>query len=146
MDFEILRAELNDDPLSRGYSGMDDEAASASLNAKDRTRLEPIGSAELLAWSASGGRLARLKSAAETGANDEVKSLAEAAYLMVTRDGTSLDLSLPDRVAFLHGLVAAGILTSTESDSLVSLATVSISRAEELGISFVRTGEVAAAR
>jgi hypothetical protein len=72
--------------------------------------------------------------------------LAQAAYLIVTRDGTTLDLNLADRVAMLDSLVAAGVLTDADRTSLDALATVSISRAEELALGLVRAGTVQQAR
>jgi len=142
----ILKSEIDSDPLGRGYSGMDDTAVAVDLNTAYRTKKEPISSAELLAWSASGARLQNIKNAAENGATDDLKSLAQAAYLIVTRDGTTLDLNLADRVAMLDSLVAAGVLTAADRTSLDSLATVSISRAEELSIGRVRAGDVIQAR
>ena len=38
MSLDILRAELTDDPLGRGYSGMSDEEAAADLNTAYRSR------------------------------------------------------------------------------------------------------------
>jgi hypothetical protein len=142
----ILKSEIDSDPLGRGYSGMDDTAVAVDLNTAYRTKKEPISSAELLAWSASDARLQNIKNAAENGATDDLKSLAQAAYLIVTRDGTTLDLNLADRVAMLDSLVAAGVLTAADRTSLDSLATVSISRAEELSIGRVRAGDVIQAR
>jgi hypothetical protein len=142
----ILKSEIDSDPLGRGYSGMDDTAVAVDLNTAYRTKKEPISSAELLAWSASDARLQNIKNAAENGATDDLKSLAQAAYLIVTRDGTTLDLNLADRVAMLDSLVAAGVLTAADRTSLDALATVSISRAEELSIGRVRAGDVIQAR
>jgi hypothetical protein len=142
----ILKSEIDSDPLGRGYSGMDDTAVAVDLNTAYRTKKEPISSAELLAWSASDARLQNIKNAAENGATDDLKSLAQAAYLIVTRDGTTLDLNLADRVAMLDSLVAAGVLTAADRTSLDALATVSISRAEELAIGRVRAGDVIQAR
>jgi len=142
----ILKSEIDGDPLSRGYSGMDDAAVAVDINTAYRTKKEPISSAELLAWSASDARLQNIKNAAENGATDDLKSLAQAAYLIVTRDGTTLDLNLADRVAMLDSLVAAGVLTADDRSSLDELATVSISRADELAIGKVRPGDVIQAR
>jgi hypothetical protein len=142
----IIKSEIDSDPLGRGYSGMDDTAVAVDLNTAYRTKKEPISSAELLAWSASDARLQNIKNAAENGATDDLKSLAQAAYLIVTRDGTTLDLNLADRVAMLDSLVAAGVLTDADRTSLDALATVSISRAEELAIGRVRAGDVIQAR
>ena len=142
----ILKSEIDSDPLGRGYSGMDDTAVAVDVNTAYRTKKEPISSAELLAWSASDARLQNIKNAAENGATDDLKSLAQAAYLIVTRDGTTLDLNLADRLAMLDSLVAAGVLTADDRTSLDALATVSISRAEELAIGRVRAGDVIQAR
>lgn len=142
----LLKSEIDSDPLGRGYSGMDDTAVAVDVNTAYRTKKEPISSAELLAWSASDARLQNIKNAAENGATDDLKSLAQAAYLIVTRDGTTLDLNLADRVAMLDSLVAAGVLTAADRTSLDALATVSISRAEELSIGRVRAGDVIQAR
>jgi hypothetical protein len=125
---------------------MNDAAVAVDINTAYRTKKEPISSAELLAWSASDSRLQNIKNAAENGATDDLKSLAQAAYLIVTRDGTTLDLNLADRVAMLDALVAASVLTSDDRTSLDALATVSISRAAELKIGQVRAGTVQQAR
>lgn len=142
----ILRSEIDGDPLGRGYSEMDDAAVAVDINTDYRTKKEPISSAELLAWSASNARLQNIKNASENGSTDDLKALAQAAYLIVTRDGTTLDLNLADRVAMLDSLVAAGVLTNDDRTSLETLATVSISRAEELAIGQVRAGDVIQAR
>lgn len=145
-DITLLKSEIESDPLGRNYSLMSDEQVALSLNNKDRTRPSNISSAELLAWSASDGRLASIRSAIEGGVDNTAKSLAEAAYMMISRDGTYLDLTLPDRVAMLDGLVAYGILSSSDRSDLVSKSTVSCSRAEELSLGRVRTGDVIQAR
>jgi hypothetical protein len=146
MRIQVIKTELDTDPLGLGYSGMDDSAAAVSLNEKTRSKLEPISSAELLAWSANGARLQSIKSAAESGADDTIKSVAQAAYLTITRDDTTLDLNLADRVALLDALVSYNVLTADDKASLESLATVAISRGEELGVGLVRAGDVIQAR
>jgi hypothetical protein len=146
MSFDKLSEELASDPLGRGYSSLTDSAIVDDLNSVYREKNVVITSAELLAWSASSGRLASLKAAISGGIDDNAKSLAEAAYLMITRDETSLDLSLSDRVQMLDGLVAYGILTAGDKAELVAKSTEPCSRAEELGLGRVRTGTVSRAR
>ena len=146
MKIQTIKTELETDPLGLGYSGMDDSAAAVAFNEKTRSKLEPISSAELLAWSANNTRLQSIKSAAESGADDTIKSVAQAAYLMITRDDTTLDLNLTDRVALLDALVSYNVLTADDKASLESLATVAISRGEELGVGLVRAGDVIQAR
>jgi len=75
-----------------------------------------------------------------------IKSVAQAAYLTITRDDTTLDLNLADRVALLDALVSYNVLTADDKASLESLATVAISRGEELGVGLVRAGDVIQAR
>ena len=146
MRIQVNKTELDTDPLGLVYSGMDDSAAAASLNEKTRSRLEPIGSAELLAWSAANARLQKIKTAAESGVDDTIKSVAQAAYLMITRSDTALDLNLADRITLLDALVSYSVLTANDKTSLESLATVAISRGEELGVGLVRAGDVIQAR
>jgi len=145
-DIALLKLEIDSDPLGRNYSAMSDKQVAESLNNDDRTKVVQISSAELLAWSASNGRLASIKAAIDGGVDNTAKSLAEAAYMMISRDGTYLDLTLPDRVAMLDGLVAYGILSADDKSDLVSKSTVSCSRAEELSLGRVRTGDVTQAR
>ena len=145
-DIALLKSEIESDPLGRNYPAMSDTQVADSLNNSDRTKVVPISSAELLAWSAADGRLASIKAAIDGGVDSTAKSLAEAAYMMISRDGTSLDLSLADRVAMLDGLVAYGILSADDKSDLVSKSTVSCSRAEELSLGRVRTGDVIQAR
>jgi len=145
-DIALLKSEVDNDPLGRNYSAMSDEQVAQSLNNEDRSKTVRISSAELLAWSASDGRLASIKAAIDGGVDNTAKSLAEAAYMMISRDGTSLDLSLADRVAMLDGLVAYGILSADDKSDLVSKSTVSCCRAEELSLGRVRTGDVIQAR
>jgi len=146
MRIQAIKTELDTDPLGLAYGELDDTAVAVSLNEKTRSKLEPISSAELLAWSANNARLQKIKTAAESGADDTIKSVARAAYLMITRDDTTLDLNLADRVALLDALVSYSVLTAEDKTSLESLATVAISRGEEIGVGLVRAGDVIQAR
>ena len=146
MRIQVIKVELETDPLGLGYNEMNDSAAALSLNQQVRSKLQPIGSAELLAWSASNARLQKIKTAAESGVDDTIKSVAQAAYLMITRSDTALDLNLADRVTLLDALVSYDVLAAEDKTSLESLATVAISRGEELGVGVVRAGDVIQAR
>ncbi len=144
MNYQALRDEL----ALPAYEGLTDQQAANLLNAKTVSQTQPISSAELLAWSGAGGRFQRIADAADnTALPGEVRSLAHVARELIRRDGTSLDLSLPDRVGLLDGLVAASILTADDKTSLEELAVGEpISRATELGIRTVKTGYVQKAR
>jgi hypothetical protein len=143
MSLQLLRQEIQTDPESLGYSGKTAEQISAILSARNRPALLPVSSANLLAWAAAEGRLARISDAAADGnLPAALRSIAKAASLMLERDGTTLDLSLPDRMNLVNGLVQATILTAADKTSLVELATVNISRLQELALPDYHAGDV----
>jgi len=135
MDYAALRLEITADPLGIGYSAMSADGVAVSVSAKTRVRPVPITSAELLAWSGQAGRFQRLEDAADnTALPGELRSVCKAARAMILRDATQLDLSLPDRAAMLGALVASGVLTDEDANSLTALGREAVSRAEELGL------------
>ncbi len=87
--------------------------------------LVPLDSRKLLRWGGAGGRLAKLEDAA---ANAElpvqVRSVARAAVLVVSREDTQLELADPNHEALVDGLVAAGVLSADDKSELVAMATV----------------------
>ncbi len=147
-------AKLHDEllighPVTGPYSP-DAATAAAEINAVNRTRTVPISSGELLAWSgaASSGDRPRLikieQGAAST--DEQVAAICKVASSTINRDGTELDLSKQDRAEMVAALVAAGVLSQSDSGSLYALATRQISRADEIGLSNVRAGTVEQAR
>lgn len=143
MDLSQLRQHLDANPGL--YGGLSDPEAADAGNALDQTKLMPIPSAELLAWSASNNRFTSIKAAADN-VNHPVNSVASAAYLMITRDGTTLDLSLSDRMALVDALVASSVLTADDKTSLLALATKPASRFELAGLPGVEAKHVRWAR
>jgi hypothetical protein len=149
-NLQALRQELDaGHPVTGAYSD-DSETAAAEINALNRTRINPIGSAELLAWSgqASSGDRPRIIKIEEGKANadEQCAALCITAEQMIMRDNTSLDLNLPDRVAMLNALVAYGVLSAADKASIDALAEESISRADELSLGSVRAGTIEQAR
>ena len=149
-DLQILHDELLvGHPVTGPYSA-DATIAAEEINALNRTRIVPITSGELLAWSgaaSSGDRPRLIKIEAGTASADEqVAAICKVAESTINRDGTELDLSKPDRAEMVSALVQAGVLSQADSDSLYSLATQAISRATEIGLSNVRAGTVEQAR
>jgi len=122
-----------------------DQQIAEHLNEPTIEQLGPIASTELLAWSGQGGRFARIARAAESG-DDGLASLANAAKVLILRDGTALDLSLPDRAAMLDALVAAEVLTADDKASLYALATRLVSWVESEGVAGLHPNHVASAR
>ena len=149
-NLQALKAELDaGHPVTGAYSD-NSEAAAEEINALNRTRINAIGSAELLAWSgqASSGDRPRIIKIEEGKANadEQCAALCITAEQMIMRDNTSLDLNLPDRVAMLNALVAYGVLSGADRDSIDALAEESISRADELSLGSVRAGTIEQAR
>ncbi len=149
-----LQDELKSDPLGRGYATMTDEQVASDLNTVYRTRIVPIASTELLAWSGGGAddatgtasRYERIEDAATNHASPTVRGVAKAALRLIERDNTLLDLNLPDRQAMLDALVSGGVITTAEKDDLYAIATESVSRAAELGLGRVMVRDVAHVR
>ncbi len=153
MSLQDLKDELTLDPLARNYAGMSDVEAADSLNAPNRTKLSPVVSSELLAWSGGGAvngsvkcRYERIQDAAAASADNTVRGACIAAMGMIERSDTSLDLSKSDRMAMLDALVAGGVLTAAEKTEIVALGTVVASRADELGLGNVTPSLVADAK
>lgn len=146
-DYEVLVAELVDDPLGCGYAGMTNLAAAARLNVVDRSVADPARKTlrELLrvAGMVEAGVIhGKLKAAAESNAG---VALAVAAAGDYGGDG-GLDFSSPATVAGIDMLVTGGVLTSEEGDALKALGRRTVSRAEELGLSVVTDGHIGSAR
>ena len=149
-DLQILHDELiSGHPVTGPYSA-DAATAAEQINAVNRSRLISITSGELLAWSGTksdGDRPRIIKiEQGESSEVEEIAAICKVAAETIRRDGTELDLNRDDRVAMVAALVQAGVLSQADSDSLYSLATQSISRADEIGLSNVRAGTVEQAR
>jgi len=147
---EVLHNELlAGHPVTGPYLA-DAATAAEQINALNRSRLVPITSGELLAWSAGAGigdrpRLIKIEEGTQSQ-NEQIAAICKVAEGTIKRDGTELDLLKLDRKAMVAALVAAGVLSQADSDSLYSLATQAISRATEIGLSNVRAGTVEQAR
>ncbi len=149
-NLQALKAELDaGHPVTGAYSA-NSEAAAEEINALNRTRINAIGSAELLAWSgqsSSGDRPRIIKiEEGKANADEQCAALCITAEQMIMRDNTSLDLNLPDRVAMLNALVAYGVLSASDKASIDALSEESISRADELSLGSVRAGTIEQAR
>lgn len=152
MNWPALLTEVQTDPLGRDYASMTDQQVADSLNAKNRPTYTTIASNELLAWAAGGAddvggvkaRIHRIKAAANKQAPfasvpDSIAGIAAAADVLITRDGTALNLNRTDHMTMVDAMVAAGVLTAAEKTQLTTLATVQVSRVEELGLGGVPT-------
>ena len=128
-----LTEELANDPLGIGYESMTDGELEASLNAKTRSRIVSrfITARTILAECADGATiLDKLEAAAS------VSSPVKWAMRFLTQEG-GLDVGHPNTLAMIGQLVAGGVLTQAEGDSLKVLPVQVCSRAEELGVSAI---------
>lgn len=135
-DFIKLKAELNTDPLARGYAGMTDDAAADSLNTADRARDRSALSGDELFNAAAAQELAALA----TGSNAQ-KQAFEMFLSLCARD--SIDPFGSANVRLVQEIFGAG---SSTVPALAALRVETVSRAEELNIGEVTPPIVAHAR
>lgn len=130
MDYRKLRDELTTDPLARGYAGMTDVQAAASLNTADRAVARTIIPAYEIINATVPAEWAAL-SAAE-----------KQRYQTMTGAG-QVDASNANVGAAFLAMFAGGTATRT---ALAALQSTTMSRAAELGLDTVTTLDVERAR
>jgi len=140
---------LQAEDLYRCRRQMELQGAAAGGDHTEATSLN-TAMVEVMAWSAGAGigdrpRLIKIEEGTQSQ-NEQIAAICKVAEGTIKRDGTELDLLKLDRKAMVAALVAAGVLSQADSDSLYSLATQAISRATEIGLSNVRAGTVEQAR
>lgn len=142
----ILRSEITNDPLARGYSGMTNAQILESLNTRNITNRRSISSAELVAWAGANNRYKKIAAAAATvgdlpgldsATSESIKNICEAALLLLRRDGTALDFGKNDRAQMVDALVTAGVISNADRNALHTLADNPLSRREQLGLTSV---------
>ncbi len=131
MDYVALKAELDTDPLTRGYAGMTDEQVVTDLNTENRTRIkDSLTGAEI--YSVTDGT--------------EFAALTDAAKAQW------LALCAIESIDPNNGTPAAALTTdlfgggSTTQGALVALREETVSRAVEIGLGNVIIGDVQNAR
>jgi hypothetical protein len=130
MDLTALKTELTDDPLARGYAGMNDEQSAVSLNIADR---QPNRE------SLTGGMIAASVVRAELAA---LLSIDDKNYVLGLMSAGDMPLTA-NLKAELGGIFGVGTATRA---NLIALLKRPGSRAEELGLGFVTPSHVADAR
>lgn len=145
----VLSDELTNDPETLGYAtpltAGDHQEVARLLNEPRYSTpgAKPIASTTLLDWGGKNGRIANLKDAAgNTNNSAELRSIAEAALLMIQRSDTNLDMSQSEILGMLDALKQASVFSQTDIDSLNAMSTTDISRAEQLGLGRVSIQEV----
>lgn len=136
MTLQALRAELDADPLARGYAGMTDAQAAASLNTADRPvdRTDVPGH-EIYAAITPTHALQVYDLATGTPAHQRWLDI------MFQLDSVPLDNA---NIRTALTTIFAG--KQSTLDALVALQTVTVSRAQELSLGRVLVGDVTQAR
>ncbi len=129
VNIDILRAELTDDSLARGYSGMSDKASASDLNSiyRERNRTSMTSSEVFQAIDVN-----ELNALTEANRDDVMHVLGFA----------SLDPFGREAVLFTGHF---GALSATIT-ALKALRKEAVSRGVELGLGEVKTGHVEEAR
>lgn len=129
-----LRDELEADPLDIGYAGMSDAEVEAALFAKDRPVVVGVTRDKFAIWAAKTG----VRSTIEDVSLDKDDPLRASALTLLDfiRGGvsTTLELTNADNLQMLGAWVAMGKITEAQKNELIALGTVTMSRAEELGL------------
>ena len=126
-------------PVTGTYSD-DATTAAEQLNAENIASQRPLTNGDLMAWGALGPR-ANIQDSADTGTR-QVRAISLSA-LDLLRSGEPLDLTKYS--GLIAALIGAGVITQAESDQLTALSAITISRAQQLGLT-VTPGEVERAR
>ena len=130
---DLLKTELTDDPLARGYSGMTEQAAADNLNTENRSRAIDVVTPSQL--------------------HKELDATEFAALAQADKDDLLTMLSLSDGQIIVSDpsfartrLLAMFAGGSTTRSNLIAAFASDISRGEEIGFGLVRPGDVEEAR
>jgi len=135
MDLSALRTELTTDPLARGYAGMSDAEAVASLNTVNRSvqRPHPIAVAEMMPLVSDTGFAAVFDHPRYTDFSNNVRQ----------QDRESAG-------QWVGAFFKRQLITQNDAAALLAYLnqtdTVAVSRADELGLGTVGIGFVRLAR
>lgn len=132
MNYAALKAELLDDPLSRGYAGMSDEAAAVDLNTAYQTRTKD---------SLTGDEVFQATDAGEFNSATEHKQQLWMAFC--ARDTIDPRNTAAANIALLDHVFGADSTTKT---NLLVLRIEDITRAADLWLGTVKVGHVEIAR
>lgn len=142
MNYAVLTAEVQGDPLTLGYSGMTNAEVAASLNAVNRSRVSAVSMRLVIRWATRWDVLYTLEVGANTGP-PAVRKLCKGALAMLASSHVpEFDVTDPELQGMMAALVTAGTITQAMADDLVALGTETISRAEELGLPEVNHGHI----
>ncbi|MEW5857404.1 MAG: hypothetical protein AB1861_08485 [Cyanobacteriota bacterium] len=129
MDYNRLRHEILENPENLGYAGKTHDEIAELLNAKTRSRLEPIPISESLTFLM---RHDLLKKIDATPINSPIYSIVNG--IRASFQMSAVQLDRPEVDFALSLLVTHGFITEEQKQELFNIATVKVSRAEELNL------------
>ena len=150
--YEVLIAELRDDPLGVGYASMTDEQVAASLSeANRRVPTQRFISMRAIADVLDDVEYAKVKAAIQALASQSPRVADMLMFLNMPCDdsGTTggLDFGNESVRMMIQSLPAVdSTITQATVDKLLALGEKVVSRAEELGLGEVNQYHVASAR
>lgn len=140
-----LHVEVVSDPLGLGYSALLPNSPGRVvdlLNAPTQSMLQAISASVAMEWAAAGA-YASIVAASNNSASPVQSSC------LVVRDVLAANLPLNMADPVLQGLfaawVTAGVITQTQHDQLMTIATLPASRAQVLGLPTVSEAYLIAA-
>lgn len=174
-DYSILAAEINNDPLSRGYSGLNDQQVADSLNTSDRTvsRISYVGAVRSYLSTQINGTginqrsvLALLAEFADSGTvRGAVPSVTPSTSLDARRSAAQMIVFMlrygSDTEGFLvndanvesqfvsigpDGNAGPSILSNSQLLDIAALAEESVSRGVEIGWGIATNDDIARVR
>lgn len=131
---DVLKAELDIDPLGRGYSGMDDAAVVVSIN--DATSGQTLNVDSLNAT--------QLYEAIDTAEFDALSADQKTAVDRILGLGDGINVSSSSKAKAV--LMAAFVAESATRAAIVAIVKRDVSRATELGLPRIKVGHVQEAR
>jgi len=155
----VIAAELQADPLTRGYAAMDDAAAAASLNAVDRPTDASLADVMtyLVLKSKDGCSLyGRIAVVAESAVGDsplgaaltlaEVCAAKAIAAILAPGSSAVADALGPGMQSLIALMVSAGAIDTANGRAIKAMAENQRSRGREIGAGNVAVGHIAMAR
>lgn len=139
-----LRNELVNDPLGRNYSSKGDVACAELLAEKNRQVVGSVSRPDFTIWAAAGPRAVIEDTALNVASPFRASALALRDFVNGSAD--SLDLANTAVQQLLTDWTTGELITQAQHDSLVALATHTVSRAEELEITDASANAVMEAR
>lgn len=128
------------------YDGLSHQSTIDKLNLKNITVVGEISKRDLLKWATKKNLLIKFEYNKTNHSDETVRNICAAILTMLSSDQYKTNLSDQEIVGMIDYLVLKSILTSTHKTELTTLATRSISRAEQLGVANVTISDIIQAR